>query len=618
MRTLYSLAVLVSTTILSACGGSSDNDNTTTDLWQVSTDKSSTASLTQTNAPTLTQYMKFGLYAQTTSVGEENPTPTQPADSGTNLITPGVDEADRVKFSDRILYVSGKDADTGNPYLKRWFREADSGLTAMAALPLADPLKRIKGLYVDEGQLTVLGDDQQDYIGLLTTPAESVNSRTVVQLFEQGNAVYQLELDGALLDSRRTDDALWLVSRYRPHAAGLLGYAATEADKRHNMAVLQAASLAELLPKRRVNNAEAEPMFSADQCYLPADIQNNEGSSNMVVITRLSTSAPYQTQSACVVGEITDFYMSAQHLYLHGLVLEQTGAQTVVHKFSLEDSAAGYQATGAVDGQIAASQTDFMLYEKDQTLLLFNSVSGEEGPMHRLWVLQQEGDTLNTVAQLPNQQYPNEVIGKPGEAIYGVRFTGDRAYVVTFERTDPLYTFDISNTLQPRVIGALEIPGYSAYLHSVTDDLLWGLGQNITFDEQGEPVWNSASAKIALFDVSADDAVLQDDLLFSGQYSPLEYQHHSLAALHQSGTTRMAVPLSRFDDELGEMVSLLLLEVADNGVMQKVGELIPEYNQRANSWEARTVLVEDDIYFVLGDTVYHSVWQQPDQIAAQY
>ena len=86
----------------------------------------------------------------------------------------------------------------------------------------------------------------------------------------------------------------------------------------------------------------------------------------------------------------------------------------------------------------------------------------------------------------------------------------------------------------------------------------------------------------------------------------------------RSGTTRMAVPLSRFDDELGEMVSLLLLEVADNGVMQKVGELIPEYNQRANSWEARTVLIEDDIYFVLGDTVYHSVWQQPDQIAAQY
>ena len=323
MRTLCSLAIFVSTTLLSACGGSSDNDNTTSDLWQVSTDQSSTASLTPANAPLLTQYMKYGLYAQTTSEGEGEPTPTQPADSGTNLITPGVDEADRVKFSDRILYASGKEADTGNPYLKRWFREADSRLTAMSALPLADTLKRIKGLYVDEGQLTVLGDDQQDYIGLLTTPGENINSRMTVQLFEQGNAVYQLELDGSLLDSRRTDDALWLVSRYRPHAAGLLGYAATEADKRHNMTVLQDASLSELLPKRSINNAAAEPMFSAEQCYLPADIQNNEGSSNMVVITRVSTSAPYQTQSACIVGEITDFYMSAQHLYLHGLVLEQ-------------------------------------------------------------------------------------------------------------------------------------------------------------------------------------------------------------------------------------------------------------------------------------------------------
>src|SRR5690606_427826 len=143
MRILFSVAAFVSTTLLTACGGSSGNDNTTNDLWQVSTVQSSTASLTPANAPVLTQYMKYGIYAQTTTVGEGEPTPNQPADSGTNLITPGVDEADRVKFSDGILYASGKDADTGNPYLKRWFREADSNLTAMPALPLADTLKRI-------------------------------------------------------------------------------------------------------------------------------------------------------------------------------------------------------------------------------------------------------------------------------------------------------------------------------------------------------------------------------------------------------------------------------------------------------------------------------------------
>ena len=45
--------------------------------------------------------------------------------------------------------------------------------------------------------------------------------------------------------------------------------------------------------------------------------------------------------------------------------------------------------------------------------------------------------TLQTVATLPNSARTT-TIGKPGEQVYAVRFVGERAYVVTFRRTDPL------------------------------------------------------------------------------------------------------------------------------------------------------------------------------------
>jgi uncharacterized secreted protein with C-terminal beta-propeller domain len=52
--------------------------------------------------------------------------------------------------------------------------------------------------------------------------------------------------------------------------------------------------------------------------------------------------------------------------------------------------------------------------------------------------------------------------------------------VVTFRQTDPLHTLDLSDPDRPRLTGELRIPGYSAYLHPVGDDLLVGVGHDGT------------------------------------------------------------------------------------------------------------------------------------------
>jgi uncharacterized secreted protein with C-terminal beta-propeller domain len=54
---------------------------------------------------------------------------------------------------------------------------------------------------------------------------------------------------------------------------------------------------------------------------------------------------------------------------------------------------------------------------------------------------------------------------EPGEEFKSSRYMGDKLYLVTFERTDPLFVIDLENTKKPKIVGELKIPGYSTYLH---------------------------------------------------------------------------------------------------------------------------------------------------------
>jgi hypothetical protein len=82
------------------------------------------------------------------------------------------------------------------------------------------------------------------------------------------------------------------------------------------------------------------------------------------------------------------------------------------------------------------------------------------------------------------------------ERIYAVRFMGARGYLVTFRRTDPFYTLDLSDPASPTMLGELKITGYSDYIHSVDRHTLLGVGR--AGDEDGR----IAGVKLALFNVS--------------------------------------------------------------------------------------------------------------------
>jgi uncharacterized secreted protein with C-terminal beta-propeller domain len=42
------------------------------------------------------------------------------------------------------------------------------------------------------------------------------------------------------------------------------------------------------------------------------------------------------------------------------------------------------------------------------------------------------------------------------------------AYVVTFKKTDPLFAIDLSQPLEPKMLGELKVPGFSVYMHQIS------------------------------------------------------------------------------------------------------------------------------------------------------
>ena len=92
----------------------------------------------------------------------------------------------------------------------------------------------------------------------------------------------------------------------------------------------------------------------------------------------------------------------------------------------------------------------------------------------RVVTLGTDGDTLRELGS-------TEDFGQT-EQIFATRFIGDRGYVVTFRRTDPLFVIDLSDPADPHVVGELHIPGFSNYLFPLDEDHLFAIGQDATAD----------------------------------------------------------------------------------------------------------------------------------------
>src|SRR5699024_2249118 len=129
----------------------------------------------------------------------------------------------------------------------------------------------------------------------------------------------------------------------------------------------------------------------------------------------------------------------------------------------------------------------------------------------------------------------------------------------TFRRTDPVYTLDLSEPSDPRLLGELKITGYSAYLHPVGGDLLLGVGQNASLSGV------TLGTQVSSFDLS--------DLSEPKRVDSVEFGKRSRSPVEQDSRTFTYLPERRLafvplSTATGGASHLGVVRVADGGALR--------------------------------------------------
>lgn len=214
-----------------------------------------------------------------------------------------------------------------------------------------------------------------------------------------------------------------------------------------------------------------------------------------------------------------------------------------------------------------------------------------------------------------------------GERIWSARFMGDRAYLVTFETIDPLWVLDLSDPTSPIILGELEVPGVSTYIHPVDDNTLLTIGIGPGDDGLGLD-WSMT--QISLFDVSdPTNPTLADSLPISPAYTDDECQnirtcgwswswseatYEHKAFTYWAPENMLAVPLSTYryvyDEnyyydgyEYVSMLKLIHVDV-ENLSLSEHGEIdhSPFYNDDEANWWFHSTSIRRSIF--MGDYIY--------------
>ncbi|HYC36612.1 MAG TPA: beta-propeller domain-containing protein [Usitatibacter sp.] len=531
------------------------------------------------SAASLEAFLEEGLMRMPAfySPGDFSPAPPGAAFSTTNLVEAGVDEAGIVKSDGRFIYTYDHEGYQRKPAIRIAEVGPDgSSLAVRGTVPLPGATASYSlynaGLYLAEQKLVSVASSQQ-VVAMSSPwfyPTAWVGGSTRVEMFSTAtpgtlSPAWRIEIDGHLVASRRIDKRLHVVTRFAPLVPGF-GYGRTDpASTAANRALLANTPLHALLPKVRVNGGAPEELLFHGNVSVPP-LGGRPALASMVIVTVIDLATPHVVDARAIAGSTETLYVSAQNLYLAttrhetrnpittAALAEPLGLVTDIHQLRLGGDGLSIVGSASVEGGLGtdADQVPFRMSEHEGRLRVVSS-------SHRWWMNNSNRVTvlepstiapglLRTVATLPNAQRP-EPLGKPNEILYGTRFVGERLYAVTFQLTDPLYVVDLANPSDPRITGALVVPGFSEYLHPLPNGLLLGFGRDA--DSSGFP----QGLQLSLYDVSdaGKPRELQKAVIGKrGSDSALLKHHHAFSVLPRSdGSLSIAIP-ARIHDGVPE------------------------------------------------------------------
>ena len=496
----------------------------------------------------------------------------------------------------------------------------------VSVIPLEDDIS-VQGMYLEGGKMFALtgqmiyghyGDLWADFA--IWAP-EKLGFR-IYDVTDAGNPELEIEasIDGVFVESRRIGNTIYIVSRYTPWIEGLHYYVATAEQQAENEALLASVTMDDLLPKITIAG-QTGALVAPENCYVTTSDDTSD-SPVITSITAVPIDDPANFTTTCYNENAYGVYVSENALYFTELRREAAAQRDVtrIHKFSLAGTNIRYRGSSEIDGTVwRGGQADFRMNEHEGHLRLLASQfdwTSEDFVDHQLYILRESSTRpdLEIVSTLPNNSRPEE-IGKPNEALYGVRFLGDTAYAVTFEQIDPLYAIDLSNADDPFIAGELEVTGFSDFLHPVSDDLLLGLGRG-----------GNGGVKLELFDVSnIAQPLSRGTATIGGQgtYSEATYDRHAFTYQADiNGIDRFTIPVNLFATDgsfqfLGS--ALYLFEILDKNMpslamLNSAGSIDPpSVGPNDLEWveRSRAFIHDDTVYYIRDDDVWAAFWHTP-------
>lgn len=463
-----------------------------------------------------------------------------------NARTPGVDEADIVITDGDYIYQL-----TGDRLLIIHAQPADA-LSVSGTITFADANFYPQELYVDGDRLAVIGSDWGESIygqrmmsfmwmqGTVKTRIYDITKKSEPRL------VRELELTGTHLTSRKVGDFIYVIARKYPDFYSFLS-------------VNRSLARQSLAPKTRDTRSFRGRPIRARNPFRPMPLKKIfyfpgfEEPSYLIfsAFSIKNDAAPANNVAYLGAGDVV--YASISNLYVSVsqypapqddvTTANTVGEETLIHKFAINGQAVAHQASGSVPGR---ALNEFSLDEHDGLFRIATTKSGSASTPESSGIYILDG-AMNTLGALEGLA--------PGERIYAARFTGPRAYLVTFEQIDPFFVIDLSQPDAPSVLGELKIPGFSNYLHPYDENHVIGIGQETTIitNAPEDAPWMenmviSLGMKVTLFDVQDVSNPLEKSTLYLGDrgtYSEALWNHKAI--LFDRDLRLLAFPISMTD-----------------------------------------------------------------------
>lgn len=393
--------------------------------------------------------------------------------SETNIQVEGVDEADVVKTDGKYIY-----ALTVNDRKIRIIK-AGKKPEEVAKIYLENPYKG-QNMYIYKDRLVVFGTRVAD---ILRNSKQRIDYRgsgtTEAYIYDISNPkkpkkVINCVQSGDYSDSRLIGDKLYMVSNY---------FVSTNDMNRDDI-----ATYVPLVECKDYN----KPLDS--KCIHVSEVCD---SATYTVICGYDITDGCLKGSQSVLGGSYSLYCSAENIITAGF---EHNNYTPLKRFAIKDGKITFKAEGRIKGSLL---NQFSIDEyKGNFRFVTTYTYGEEsskptasGSSGTVYYKMTTGNMLTVLDQDLKQIGAIEKIA-PEERVYSVRFMGDVAYFVTFRQVDPLFSVDLSDPKNPKIIGALKIPGFSDYLFPFGENLLLGIGE-----DANEKTGATNGMKLSMFDI---------------------------------------------------------------------------------------------------------------------